>query len=425
MRVTQRAGASAFDLDASTNAYPLIFETAQTTKGDTVGSRILHLSLAGEVEPVAQDGTSTWRAGYELTHQQLRNRGFARLLRDTTWTEQRLERQATLPVAAFWGEYRWLPRGWLRVDGGLRVESSASIQGTPAVRPLPRLQIRAAIDSSTSISAGVGRSYLYTQATPTGWRYSAPTPGVSRWRLADSQTPALRADIATLGAERWAGDSWLLSATAYARRSTGVLLRDPRVSDFSVDTTTPVGTTRARGIELSARRLAGRLTGSLAYTIASARASSVGLEYPADQERPRSVDATALFRATSRLQLGAAYTRMSGRRFTSVLTYSLYDSTGRRLAFEQRPGDRNALRGSPYESLDLLADWSGTAWGARTGIFFQLRNVTGRPPSNRYDPVLTSPCTAPAPFNRCLNFDQDSDARIYPFTPMLGVRVAF
>ena len=427
LRLTQRIGLSDYArtfLSGATAA--LLVPGAPLGFGDSTRGRLVHVTVAGELTPASFEGARGWSAGYEITRQRLDNRGVLAEYEDAGWTARRVDGGVALTTGSIWGEYRWRLRPWLRVDGGLRLDGSAPMLGSGSLRAMPRIQTRMTLDSSTSFSLGMGRSYQYAQAVPVPRGYNGLLGQQQMWQLANAGTPVIRSDIATVGAEHWASDRWLLSAAAYVRSSAGLVVRDPTVSDYVTALRTALGRERARGVELAARRLAGRITGSLAYTIATSRVWALGRTFPADEDRPSSVDATALVHLTSRLELGAAYTRSAGRPYTASDVYVSHDDSGQITGTSVVPGERNALRGMPYQSLDLLLDWSGTAWGARTGVFLQLRNVTGNDLSPKgpfgYGPGT---CSEPGVEPACLRYDDYTDTRMSPFTPMLGIRIAF
>jgi hypothetical protein len=335
-------------------------------------SSVLQVSASGDFEPVTGNGEPpAWTFGYALTAQRA---GFEADVQQALVgydTSGLVTRRRSLSFATVWAERRWRPVSWLLLETGLRVDAGQAAANAAGVRPMPRLQARVGVGSETSISAGVGRSYQYVQAVNRlergGTSVIYPSP---LWVMADASTPALRSDIATLGAERWLGEAWLATANLYRRRSDGYVLRDPRPGPLVGRPLFVTGTERATGVELGLRKLAGRVTGSLGYTYGVARTSAAGLTFPSSQDRRHTIDWTLLARATPSLQLGAAFTRASGAPYTRVRDDLLDEPP--------TAEEPNARRAPAYASLDLLLDWSFVVSGHRWGTFLQLRNALGR-----------------------------------------------
>ena len=68
---------------------------------------------------------------------------------------------------------------------------------------------------------------------------------------------------------------------------------------------------RAVGVEVSLRRLAGRVTGSASYSYGDSRMDAAGMEFAASADRRHVIDATVMVRARDNLLLGAAFTGAS------------------------------------------------------------------------------------------------------------------
>jgi hypothetical protein len=346
-------------------------------------SAVLHGSLSGEFE-LASSGTNPppWMLGYELTARQTEFEGDPRftLLRIES-TSSRLVQSR--PTASLWGIWRWSPSARLRVEPGIRVDAGPAPANAGTLRAMPRAQARFALDSQTALSAGIGRSIQYTQSVGRLERslqaITFPTP---LWLAADDSTPALYSDIATIGIERWLGASWLAAANAYHRWSIGFLVRDPKPGRLLDRGLVVEGQERASGIELSARKLAGRVTGSAAYTYGDARTAAAGLHFPSNQDRRHSFDMTLLARLKPSVQLSAAYTYATGAPYTRLRStratfpenYYLFQEFPDSLLAEAP----NALRMPSYSSLDLAIEWNFGIGTARASTYFQVQNVLRR-----------------------------------------------
>ena len=285
------------------------------------------------------------------------------------------------------------------------------------------------------MSAAYSRTFQYTQALAPAGPGVGPDLHVSDvWLMAHDTVPALRSDLATVGAEVWWGAGWLGSATLYGRYTTGLTVPDPAPGVLSP--TRPVfvaGQNQAGGLELSVRRLAGRVTGSLAYSEGVSEVWAAGWRYPSGAERRRAIDATAMVRLSPAVRAGAAFSAASGAPYTrfvlgpapcDTLLVLCTDSLLVTNAVE-RP---NAHRAPTYVTMDLLAEWSRSFSSWRLAAFVQLRNALNRRNAVTYVGSFESCTVDPrrAPDRRqvapgvCDAFD-----RGLPLLPLVGVSVAF
>jgi len=324
-------------------------------------------------------------------------------------------------IASLWGQRRWAIASRLTLETGLRLEGGSAVANAGAVRPLPRFQARFAADSQTSVSAGVGRAMQYVQSVGrTEWGRDALLMASPLWIVAAGDVPALVADIATLGVERWLGAAWLVNATVYGRQSTGYVLRDPRPG-VAFARQLAVGRERASGLELSARRLAGRLTGSAGYTLSVARTHAGGLAFPSAQDRRHSMDLAMLLRVAPDAHLGAAYAFATGAPYTRVYTAMGRDAQGNWQLLPARADEPSAQRMPHHASLDLLFEWRFGRGTTRWTLFTQVRNAL-----NRENPLVYldhQPCGDEFPkWEPCGTDRFNAGVRRIP---VIGFRVAF
>jgi hypothetical protein len=343
-------------------------------------SSVSQATLRGELEPRAHGSTAApWSAGYELVLRRVEFDGDLRfaLLRIES---QRSTSVQVSPSASLWGAWQLWPRSRLRLQPGLRIDLGPAPANGGAVRLMPRLQARLALDSQTAVSAGVGRSIQHTQSVARLERsYESITFPTPVWFAADDSTPALYSDIGTIGVERWLGPSWLGAANAYYRRSSGVIVRDPtpgRLVDRSLVAT---GRERASGIELSVRKLAGTVTGSAAYTYANAQTTANDLTFLSSQDRRHSFDATMLARLKPSFHVSAAYTYATGAPYTQLR--SSYEASQEFPAAWPPPADSlsagwpNLLRMPSYSSLDIAMEWTFGIGAAQASAYLQIQNL--------------------------------------------------
>ncbi|HEX8358569.1 MAG TPA: TonB-dependent receptor [Longimicrobium sp.] len=393
-------------------------------------NRVTHAELSGGLGPRAV-GTApaAWSAGYALVAERVRFRGFV-VSRDDgppAPGEEAFVLEDALEWVALWGERRWRPREGLTLEGGMRVEAGPSVRNGGAVRLAPRLAARVQVDPQLSLSAGVGRSFQYLQTVaPAGVPAVREHPSEYVYALAGGDVPAARADIATLGAERWLGGQWLGSATAYVRRTTGMAVQDPTPGPLVDRPLFVAGEGDARGLELSVRRLAGRWTASAGYALSRSEITAKGLTFSAPEEQRHTFDATAYLRAGRGVQLGAAYTAASGVPYTRRFDRDyLCDAGGCRPDGPPSAEEPGGQRAPDYRSLDLLAEWGGHVRGARVSGYLQLRNTLGSDNRGRY--TGTTPCevlgTSACGPGRPTGYDDFSPG--LPRLPVIGLRLSF
>jgi hypothetical protein len=285
---------------------------------------------------------------------------------------------------------------------------------------MPRIHARITLDSQTTLSAGVGRSMQYTQGIGrTEWDRDALLVASPLWVVADRAVPALVADIGTVGAERWVGGAWLLSANTYYRRSTGYIVRDP-TPGIAFARQLVVGSERATGVELSARKLAGRVTGSAGYSLSVARTSAAGFAFPSSQDRRHSLDVTLLTRLTPNVHAGAAYTFASGAPYTRIRVTQEQDSVGNWHMTPARAEDPNANRMRAHANLDLLLEWAFGGVRTRWTVFFQVRNALDR--ENPLIFLMHHECAPQAPSSYMCGDQFNAGVRRIP---VIGLRATF
>jgi hypothetical protein len=416
---------------------------------EPVDNTITYLVAGSEIAPSTSGG---WRTGYEVVHQSLeyfggpptpyaRTAAIGSLYRGTDSVGTRsgaFHLAGHVTQLALWGESRWtLVRG-VTAQAGARVETGPAVRNGGAVRFAPRFMARyRPVSGRWSLTAGWGRSFQYTQTiAPTGPRIGPDLHVTDVWLLAGDSVPALRSDIATAGAEYWIADGWLGGVNLYDRRTTGATEPDPTPGYLLFPARPPfvVATNVARGVELSLRRLVGRLTASLAYSHVRSESRSGAFRYASPSERRHVFDGTVMVRVASRLSLGGAVTAASGTPFTRFYA-RLYeqlpcDTLGPSCLVPGRVPhtieEPSAGRAPPYATVDLLAEWTWPHRGWDLSASLQLRNAPNWRNASTYAGSIQG-CSLPAGPGIviprpgiCDRFD-----RGLPLLPLLGVRVAF
>jgi hypothetical protein len=393
-------------------------------------NRLTYASLSGELTPPGAAGAS-WRAGYDLIAERVAYSGpeptpyspsVPDLVPDTSWS-------AHLLRGALWTEVRGNPTERLAWDAGLRLEIGAG-----GVRAAPRLSARFRPVPALGLSATMGRTYQYEQALARGGlTHDDVRSSDLLWTLAGDGAPVIRSSLGTLGAEWWLDPRWLASATAYARHTGGVLVPDPTPGDLPVGWPEMVpAESDGRGLELSLRRLTGRWTTSLAYTLARTETTAAGMRHPAPGDRRQELDATALAQL-GRWELGGAYSWATGAPYTRVYegwaTCEPLSAPGRCAADWVVPAGQEwpgAERGRSVGRLDLLASWSRVSRGWALRVFLQVHNALDGDPRNQGG-YKSSQCSRSYPPDHETPCEAVLDDFLYgpPILPVLGARISF
>lgn len=417
--VSQSAGGTVYTARVDT------FATRQTLSapaGEAADHRVAFARLRGEV---SRGPEGSWRAGYDLVRQSARYAG------PEPWPYSR--RSPDLPLDSIddrllrvgvWAERRLTLRRALEVQVGLRVEGGGRT-ASGSVEVQPRVTGRLRLSPGVTLSLGTGRYVQYAQSpAPVGPLLERALETGRLWLLAGPRRAPLDTRIVTLGGEAWLNEAWLASATAYARDSRGVLLPDPTPGFLIQRSPLVEGRVSARGVDLSLRRLAGRVTGSVAYSLAHAEADAAGITFPAPADRRHVLDVTGRLRLGSDWNLGLAYTFATGSPYARTLERSVGESE-REAAFLVDPFRR---RTPSYASLDLVLDYAHDLGAWSVGGFLQARNLTGHDNDVTY--THTSE-VCPGAFRMDGTCVEDTPVPTDRFTPgiptipLLGLRLSY
>ena len=403
------------------------------------------VTLSADLAPPSAGARPSWALGVQAQlHDQHYDGQYPRPYPDVVLPTP-LVMNDNLPVVSLWGEGR-LPLGrHAAVEAGLRVEGHRPVLNSGGVGLAPKLSFRATPSGTRlTFTAAAARSFQYTQAlAPAGPSVGPDLYLTDVWFLAGDTIPAMRSDIVTTGIEAWLGLGWTASLNLFARSATGMAVPEPAPGTLNDQRPIFVSAkNRARGVELSARRLVGRWTMSAAYSfgVSDLRAPSgyafnpTMYDFPSIADRRHVLDLTSMVRVSNEVRTGAAFTIATGSPFSRFI---LGQTTG----CDTTPGCvdtvatsiemPNGARAPAYAALDLLLDWSKTLRsGVRFGAYLQLRNVLNRANAVTYtgsvdqcttpNPPTLVPVEGPGRYQLCDRFDKG-----VPFMPLAGIRVAF
>lgn len=406
---------------------------------------LVYLRLTGDIGPAAvaanarlatdaEHATSSpepgrWAAGYEITWRSGHYDGpLPRYHPVRPDTIVRIEREDEHRTVAFWADTRIGSRT-LSINPGLRIETGDAIWSSPRVRLAPALSVRYAISPEHSVSAAVGRSWQYVQAIALAGPSPHPAFHASQfWVWAGDDTPAVQADVATLGTEHWLGDGWLASITGFARNARGVALPDPTPGRLPDRPLFVVGENRASGVEASVRRVGAHWSTAIGYSYGTSRMQAAGLRFDASADRRHAVDVLAGVRILPSIRLAAAYTAMSGAPYTramfvgtaqdcSLFGYGCHGDLG---AAVQEP---NAERTPAYSSLDASVQWNRKFGGVEVSAYAQVRNLFDRDNTTTYSGTSAVPRTIRN--QGTVHVLEDRFERGLPRLPLVGARLSF
>jgi hypothetical protein len=394
-----------------------------------VGGDAARLAGVAGVAGVAGSGGARWIAGYDVARYDADYAGplprFHAVRPDTTGA---VRRERSLSVVGVWGEVR-VPAGErVTVSAGLRVESGSSLAGAGPVRPSPRMAARWAVSPDLSVSVGAGRSWQYVQAIALAGPSIHPAFHASHfWMLADERTPAVRADLVSVGAEQWLGGGWLGAVTIFVRRAAGVTVPDPEPGRLRGRPLFTEAVSTAHGLDASLRRIGAHWSTSLGYAYSVSEVEAAGRRYPSPADRRHMVDAMAGVRLTPSLRLAGALTAMSGAPFTRAYTRSPQDCDAFGFGCDNPEGSwveaANAERTPPYAGLDASLQWTRQLRGVEASAYVQVRNVLGRANATTY--AGTVPVARVQDRSGWTVLWDDRFEPGLPRLPLVGVRVTF
>ncbi len=397
-------------------------------------SRVTYVALGGSWDG-ADTGPLQFSGGYRVVSQSTRfhTQGLWPYRADP---DVSFEEGGRLRYGMLWGEVEGELSSRVRMEAGGRVEFGPSIRDAGQARFAPRLIVRYQAGPETRISAAAGRTWQYAQAlVPAGPGHDRVALSGLIWTVAGDTIPAIRSDLVTFGVERNLGEGMVASVNAYQRIADGVRIPDPREGWLVNRPLSVSATNHAYGADVSLRKIAGRWTGSAAYSYGISELEAMGERFRAPTSREHSLDLGVMLKVVRELRVGAAFTEASGIRYTRYeWVMEECDGTGEagcRLAtFARPPGAMEAPR---YRSLDLLTDWGLSVGRWRISSYAQLRNVLGRENVGAYTTSLPicvklqgescNPILQPDP----TSWDPRTNRFLsgLPFIPLAGVRVAF
>lgn len=273
---------------------------------------------------------------------------------------------------------RWL--GPVRLMVGLR---GTHRPGAGQVLLDPRAAARLHFTDDVVFTIGVGRTHQILSSIQDDRHV---LPGTALWIVRPDGAPASRSDGMTAGIEGWLGREWSIGAGGYARSFKDIPRWRPvgsrAISELAYDDGSAIG------MELSARRHAGRITGWLGYGFARVRhrEDGSGRNYHPPWDRRHSLEATVFIRLRDYLSLSNHVVYGSGLPFwpfqgyVSTPRFTPLVPSRQTPPLEQAPlWGEEQMRYPDYFRLDLGLRSSFRIRGVEVEPFASVLNVTGRP----------------------------------------------
>jgi hypothetical protein len=378
--------------------------------------------------PREQQGPGRWVVGFQHVDEHVGYNGpfslAAEAVPGLSTSDTRVAFHYTSPLAydAYWAQGLFTAAPGLVADVGARLETGEPVRNGGRTRFAPRAALRKAIaDSTSAVTMAWGRSFQYAQDIGAAAGPLGPQLHLTHiWLLAKTGVPVIRSDIATLGVDRFFGRDVFANVNLYYREASGVTVPDPVPGIILPDRPLlEVAHNAARGIELSVRRLAGRVTGSASYSLAASRMRTDSLRFPSPADVTHTVDLSASTRLGRAWQVTGVGSYASGVPYTQLIIAPT----------SVRLGAPSGRRTPSYASLDLSVDYAAHIGGADFSAYVQVRNVLGFKNRVTYAgtyeicpsgirQAVTNACSVPS------YLDDHFDAGL-PRLPLIGLRLSF
>lgn len=249
----------------------------------------------------------------------------------------------------------------LHLGYGLRL-SGLHTQGAAYVNPEPRLNAAWSLDENSAVKVGVARMTQYVHLVSSS-SMALPT---DLWYPVTKQIKPLQSNQATIGYHRTV-PQWktTFSAEGYYKtmnnlieyREGAVLILNDNYENELV-----TGKGKAWGVELLARRTAGRLTGWVGYTLSWANRTfpdlNGGKTYYAKYDRRHDLSVVTSYELSKKFTVSGVWTYATGQRLTGLTGYFLMPQpayTG--IDPLSIYSEKNVFKFSASHRLDLSITW--------------------------------------------------------------------
>lgn len=303
------------------------------------------------------------RHGYrpEITKSNVRNVNDSRVFADTTYSDA-ASRRVNGNEMSLYIEDDISVGNRLTLNPGLHL-SLFNVRGRFYFCPEPRVSSKFDISEDWSAKTAYSRMSQYVHQLTSG-TLDIPT---DLWVPITAEIRPVTSDLVSAGAYYTGLKGWEFSLEGYYKRTDNVLeYKDGRLalsSSVNWEDNVSMGEGRAYGLELYARKVVGKTTGTLAYTLSKAerifRDGSIndGRWFPAQFDRRHVINATVNHKFNSRIDLTASWAFLSGNCMTIPTRGSaLITPSGDDVAVDYVSG-RNNYRLPPTHHLDVSVNF--------------------------------------------------------------------
>lgn len=246
----------------------------------------------------------------------------------------------------------------------------------------PRLSLNIQTSEYTSVKAG----YTRTSQNIHALRNQSTSTPFDRYTMSSNIVNPEVADQVSLGFFAMTpSQDYDFSIEGYYRTIDNVFdYRDGKSfsSEIEIERLILPGKGKSYGLELSARKNNGRLTGWIGYTLSWSKTKIEGINggkwYNANNDRRHDINLVAMYRLSKRWTFNATWTFNSGQAFTAPSgKYQIEDN------WIYYYTERNGYRAPDYHHLDVGAVWSKQYKRCKQEWVFSIYNLY-----NRYNPYL-------------------------------------
>lgn len=283
--------------------------------------------------------------------------------------------------AAAFADFKWEPVAWLGLDAGLRF-SAISIYDRWETGIEPRLLANFKIRQGMSVKIGYARMTQFVQQVSDSY-VNLPTDS---WMPMGKDSDPLVSDQISLGAYYDRLPGWAFSAEGYYKWMDGVAEVNEDYS-YGLDKMQNIlyGKGRSYGVEFSAAKTTGKLTGTASYGLMWAERKiggiNGGLWYPAKFDNRHKVNILLSYNFNKKISLNASWVFATGNRMTVPIgMYQNIQDSGFPVWIVPEAGlednlgvkyytGRNNVRLPAYHRLDLSASFTRQLKKGRKGVW--------------------------------------------------------
>ena len=215
---------------------------------------------------------------------------------------------------------------------------------------------------------------------------------LDNWIAVDESVAPGKSIQFVLGYEEYIKDMYKIQVEGYYKDLKNLLTyeerrssTDAQVSDEKLSDIVTPADGYAYGVELFGQKMAGKLSGWLAYTFSVSRKTMESIynkyekEYYTNWDRTHAFSALGNYQFNKKLEVNWRWTLQSGQAFTPILGYYIQKfPESPEEVFRTIPGSRNSSRYQPYNRLDLGAVYHAKIGKTNVDFFFQIINTFNR-----------------------------------------------